>query len=62
MRKKSHRRINASNRDYDCFYIINYLVRKLLIGSGSSSFSSSLLCVTSGVGEDLGGGAERGRQ
>lgn len=34
MRKKSHRRINASNRDYDCFYIINYLVRKLLIGSG----------------------------
>ncbi|KAM9753718.1 LOW QUALITY PROTEIN: zinc finger protein 277 [Menidia menidia] len=25
MRKKSHRRINASNREYDRFYIINYL-------------------------------------
>ncbi|KAM3608755.1 uncharacterized protein V6R79_004180 [Siganus canaliculatus] len=25
MRKKSHRRINASNRDYDRFYVINYL-------------------------------------
>lgn len=34
MRKKSHRRINASNRDYDGFYIINYLVREPLIGSG----------------------------
>lgn len=26
MRKKSHRRINASNREYDRFYVINYLV------------------------------------
>lgn len=26
MRKKAHRRINASNREYDRFYIINYLV------------------------------------
>ncbi|CAF89879.1 unnamed protein product, partial [Tetraodon nigroviridis] len=25
MRKKSHRRINASNREYDRFYVINYL-------------------------------------
>lgn len=25
MRKKAHRRINASNREYDRFYIINYL-------------------------------------
>uniref|UniRef100_A0A8D0GQC4 Zinc finger protein 277 n=1 Tax=Sphenodon punctatus TaxID=8508 RepID=A0A8D0GQC4_SPHPU len=27
MRKKQHRRINAKNREYDRFYIINYLVR-----------------------------------
>lgn len=27
MRKKAHRRINASNREYDRFYVINYLVR-----------------------------------
>lgn len=26
MRKKSHRRINAANREYDRFYVINYLV------------------------------------
>lgn len=26
MRKKAHRRVNASNRDYDRFYVINYLV------------------------------------
>ncbi|XP_013855649.1 zinc finger protein 277 [Austrofundulus limnaeus] len=25
MRKKNHRRINANNHEYDCFYIINYL-------------------------------------
>lgn len=29
MRKKAHRRINANNREYDRFYIINYLVRHL---------------------------------
>lgn len=27
MRKKAHRRINANNREYDRFYVINYLVR-----------------------------------
>lgn len=27
MRKKAHRRINATNREYDRFYVINYLVR-----------------------------------
>ena len=27
MRKKAHRRINASNHEYDRFYVINYLVR-----------------------------------
>lgn len=26
MRKKQHRRINAKNKEYDKFYIINYLV------------------------------------
>lgn len=26
MRKKSHRRINANNQEYDRFYVINYLV------------------------------------
>lgn len=26
MRKKSHRRVNAANREYDRFYVINYLV------------------------------------
>lgn len=46
MRKKAHRRINANNREYDRFYVINYLVRDLagapqtdriqLDGSGSS--------------------------
>lgn len=30
MRKKSHRRINASNREYDRFYVINYLVKRAL--------------------------------
>lgn len=30
MRKKSHRRINASNHEYDRFYVINYLVSKAL--------------------------------
>lgn len=29
MRKKAHRRINAANREYDRFYVINYLVRAL---------------------------------
>ncbi|XP_042372250.1 zinc finger protein 277-like [Plectropomus leopardus] len=27
MRKKTHRRINANNREYDRFYVINYLVK-----------------------------------
>lgn len=30
MRKKAHRRINANNREYDRFYVINYLVSKKL--------------------------------
>lgn len=30
MRKKSHRRINANNREYDRFYVINYLVKTLI--------------------------------
>lgn len=25
MRKKQHKRLNPSNRDYDKFYVINYL-------------------------------------
>lgn len=32
MRKKSHRRINASNREYDRFYVINYLVNQPMVG------------------------------
>lgn len=31
MRKKSHRRINASNHEYDRFYVINYLVNKPMV-------------------------------
>lgn len=27
MRKKAHRRINSNNREYDRFYVINYLVK-----------------------------------
>lgn len=30
MRKKAHRRINANNREYDRFYVINYLVKQNL--------------------------------
>lgn len=33
MRKKQHRRINGNNSEYDCFYIINYLVRSVLCES-----------------------------
>lgn len=63
MRKKSHRRINANNHEYDRFYVINYLV-KTLIGRKPLALAEYLeftVCVTSGVGQDLGGGAERGR-
>uniref|UniRef100_A0A8P4GV72 C2H2-type domain-containing protein n=1 Tax=Dicentrarchus labrax TaxID=13489 RepID=A0A8P4GV72_DICLA len=33
MRKKAHRRINASNHEYDRFYVINYLVKRSFISS-----------------------------
>lgn len=35
MRKKAHRRINASNREYDRFYVINYLVRPCELHGGT---------------------------
>lgn len=46
MRKKSHRRINANNREYDRFYVINYLVKTLRGGNlwPLLSIKSSLLC------------------
>lgn len=66
MRKKSHRRISASNHQYDRFYVINYLVKAPPGRCGPrprrSRLSSSMVPVASGVGEDLGGGAERGRR
>uniref|UniRef100_A0A3P8TNK5 Zinc finger protein 277 n=1 Tax=Amphiprion percula TaxID=161767 RepID=A0A3P8TNK5_AMPPE len=39
MRKKAHRRINANNREYDRFYVINYLVKK----NNSASLFSELI-------------------
>lgn len=52
MRKKAHRRINANNREYDRFYVINYLVRELVVlGAGASqSRSKSELCPPPGAG------------
>lgn len=68
MRKKAHRRINSNNREYDRFYIINYLVKP---DTESGIFWVGLVCLVAGVcahrpflvsgaGEDLGGSAERG--
>lgn len=45
MRKKNHRRINASNQEYDRFYVINYLVKE--------SDSDLGFCLTSGISVDL---------
>lgn len=43
MRKKAHRRINANNREYDRFYVINYLVRDLVVlGAGASESKSKI--------------------
>lgn len=64
MRKKAHRRINANNREYDRFYVINYLVRTWfkLASAGQNRIPTRIcVCDESGAGKDLGGGAERRR-
>lgn len=66
MRKKAHRRINSNNREYDRFYVINYLVKPdtesgvFWVSQVRLVAGAHRLFLVSGAGEDLGGSAERG--